>query len=334
MGISTRQELWKSLESGQLDSVYTLFGPETYLRDAASSKITERVLEGVALREFNDSDYSLVNTDIEKVIASASELPAMAQRRVVRLRDFGKIKEQDEASLIRYITRPVESTVLILISDDLDKRKRLTKVLLDKTTAVEFLPLNEKELLAWVKARIKALNLRADDRCLSYLIGLTGNNLLILSVEIEKLASASLPDNTLTMELVDLLTPFSREMSNFELTDHLISNDRPAALRTLYRLLDGGAEPVALLGLIGSSYRRMALAKALMVKGAPPNEVFRVVGLPYSKREEFLATARRSSSSMFSKAIERIAATDLAIKTSQGTPRLQLELLVLELCRN
>lgn len=50
--------------------------------------------------------------------------------------------------------------------------------------------------------------------------------------------------------------------------------------------------------------------------------------MPYSKGEEFLANARRARSDDLARRIERIAAADLAIKTSQATPRLHLELLV------
>jgi DNA polymerase III delta subunit len=87
-----------------------------------------------------------------------------------------------------------------------------------------------------------------------------------------------------------------------------------------------------LVGLIASNFHRLALAKELMSRGASEQEVFRLVGPMYGKkRENFLATARRTDSETIAKRISRIAATDLAIKTSKATPRLQLELLVCEL---
>ena len=104
-----------------------------------------------------------------------------------------------------------------------------------------------------------------------------------------------------------------------------------ARLRRCGGLLDDGAEPVMLIGLIASNYHRLALAKELMTRGATKEEVFRLVQMPYSKREDFLATARRTDSAYFAQRLRRIAAADLAIKTSQATPRLQLEMLICEL---
>ena len=91
-----------------------------------------------------------------------------------------------------------------------------------------------------------------------------------------------------------------------------------------------------LIGLIAGNFHRLALAKELMSRGVAREEVFRLVAMPFSKREDFLATARRSDTTTLTASIERIAATDLAIKTSLGGggpagARLQLEMLVCEL---
>src|ERR1044071_4854849 len=159
------------------------------------------------------------------------------------------------------------------------------------------------------------------------IVALVGSDVRTLSNELEKLATAALQSGLITMEMVDALVGRSRELSNFELADHLIAKNRKRALQTLQRLLDDGAEPVMLIGLIGSNYRRLALAKELMAKGAANQEVYRQVGI-FGRREEFLATARRSDAHTLAQSIQRIAAADLAIKTSQATPRLQLELLI------
>ncbi|MBC7909108.1 MAG: hypothetical protein H7Y30_01320, partial [Pyrinomonadaceae bacterium] len=110
-----------------------------------------------------------------------------------------------------------------------------------------------------------------------------------------------------------------------------IARNRKRALQTLQRLLDDGTEPVMLIGLIASNYHRLSLAKELMARDVSKDEVFRLVGMPYSKREEFLATARRFDANALTHSIQRIAQADLAIKTSRATPRMQLELLICEL---
>ena len=63
-------------------------------------------------------------------------------------------------------------------------------------------------------------------------------------------AVAALPDKLITIELVESLVPNSREISNFDLSDHLLAKNKTRALEVLKKTLDDGAEPLMLLGLI------------------------------------------------------------------------------------
>ena len=330
MSLISREELRRAVKGKEIAALYLLFGAESYLRDRAAHAISETALKDAPLREFNETSYSLSSTDVQQAIATACQLPMMTSRRVVRIADFSKLREADEEALMRYLARPAESSIVILIADDLDKRRKLTKMMIEACVSVEFAPLNDTDLVKWARGRLKELKVEADERTLHQIIALVGSNVRMLSNELDKLGTAASQTGLITMEMVETLVGRSRELSNFELTDHLIARNRPRALQTLQRLLDDGVEPLMLIGLIASNYHRLALAKELMSRGAPNPEVYRQVGI-FGKREEFLATARRGDASALARSIKRIAEADLAIKTSQATPRLQLEMLVCEL---
>ena len=336
MSTVTREELRRQLKGGEVGPLYLLFGPEDYLRDAAARAVADAALKGAALREFNESSFSLTSADVQHAIAAAEQLPMMGSRRVVRVTDFARLREADEEALARYVARPVETSVVIFVADDLDKRRKLSKTLLEVCASVEFAPLPDSELATWARDRLKHLGANTDERTLRQIIALTGASVRQLATELEKLSTAALPGGHVTMEMVDALVGRSRELSNFELTDRLIARDRRRALETLSKLLDDGAEPVMLIGLLASSFHRLALAKDLMSRGAAEQEVFRVVNMPFNQRKEFLATARRADSNELARRIRRIAEADLAIKTSLGGggdrgSRVQLEMLVCEL---
>ena len=325
----SRTELDRSLREG-LRPLYLLLGPEIYLRRVAAQTITDTALSRTLLREFNESSFSLFSDSVQSAVAAAEQLPMMSEMRVVRIRDFARLREADEDILIRYLNNPSPSTVMIFIADELDRRKKSSKVLLDVCTVVEFAPLKDTEAKAWAKARLKELKTAADDQVLSEVIRLVGTDVQTLSNELEKLASAAAETNRITMPLVDELIGRSRELSNFELGDHLLAGNRQRALETLHRLLEDGAEPVMLVGLIGGNYHRLALGKHLLARGGR-EAVFRNISLPPFKRDSYISTLQRSTAAKIARGIQLTAAADLAIKTSQATPRLQLEMLVCEL---
>jgi len=325
----SRPELEKSLRQG-LEPLYLLVGPERYLRSAAAREITEAALSTTLIRDFNEAGFSLLTDSVRSAVAAAEQLPMMSDRRVVRVRDFARLRDADEDVLIAYLANPSPSTVMIFTADDLDKRKKSTKALLDACTVVDFSPLKDSEAKAWARSYLKSLKSAADDQVLSEIVNLVGTDIQTLANELDKLASAAVDTGRITAELVDELIGRTRELSNFELGDHLLSNNRKRALETLYRLLDDGAEPVMLIGLIAGNYHRLALGKHLLTRGGR-EEVFRNVSMPPFKRDAYITTLQRSDAKKIARGIQLTAAADLAIKTSQATPRLQLELLVCEL---
>jgi len=344
MNIFSREDLRNQLKRREFAPVYLLFGAETYLRDLAAKAIADLVLADSSLREFNETEFSLSSAPVQHALGSAEQMPMVAVRRIIKITDVivsatgakDNLKEDDEAALAAYLKRPAETSVVIFVANELDKRRKISKLLLEKSTAVEFKALEDADLMIWAKQKLKDLKAEADDRALRHLVGLVGNNVRRLTNEIEKLAVAALPDSLITVELVESLVPNSREISNFDLTDSLLAKNKTRSLQILKKIMDDGAEPLMLLGLIASNFRRLYMSKELMREGVERREVARIMKLPYSKQEDFLATARRIETKKLTRIMRRISETDVAIKTSIGGggiagSRLQIEMLVCEL---
>lgn len=339
MAILSRDQLREKLKKREFAPVYLLFGAETYLRDLAAKTIGDLVLADSSLREFNEIEHNLSESKIEYALSDAEQMPMISAKRVVKITNVvvsansnkDNLKEDDEEILLRYLRRPAETSVVIFAASELDKRRKISKILLDNCVAVEFSLLDDAEMVNWAKTKLKEFDAEADERALRLLFSLIGNNVRRLTNEIEKLAVAALPDKLITVDLVESLVPNSRELSNFDLTDYMLAGNKKYALSTLKKILDDGAEPLMLLGLIASNFHRLFLSKELMRQGVERREVARIMKLPYGKQEDFLATARRADTEKLSLIMKKIADTDLAIKTSKATPRLQIEMLVCEL---
>ena len=324
----TKTELDRSLLANGLRPLYLLLGNDLYLRKSAAQAITDAALSQTLLRDFNEHSFSLTTDPVKAAIAAAKQLPIMSEKVVIRIRDFAKLREADEDILIDYLNDPSPSTVMIFIADELDKRKKSSKVLLEVCTVAEYSPPKDAGAKIWAKNYFKDLGIAADDKVVNEIVDLVGT--VGLHNELEKLAVAAADTGRITLEMVDALIGRSRELSNFELGDHLMANNRKRALEVLQRLLDDGAEPVMLIGLIAGNYHRLALGKYLFAKGGR-EEVFRNISMPPFKRDAYISTLQRSDARKIARGIQLTAAADLAIKTSQATPRLQLEMLVCEL---
>jgi DNA polymerase-3 subunit delta len=343
--VISRENLRDQLRRREIAPVYTLFGAETYLRDLAIKTITDRAFAEGDFRDFNEAVLSLDSTeDLPRALAAAEQLPMMSSRRVIRVENVrisqtgfrDTINEDHEPLLSAYLSNPAPQTVLIFVADELNGVRKMGKFLRENTTAVDFAPLDDRQLSDWVAKGFADAGVSIDAVTLRYFISRIGPDVRRSANEVNKLAAAAMPSGVVSRELIEQLVPSSRETSNFDLTDHLVAGRKRQALGTLKKILDDGAEPLALLGLISYNFRRLLIAKDLMDRSAPRQEIASAVKLYGKGQDEFLAAARRSDRNRLIKALQSIAKTDLAIKTSIGGSgpsgaRTQIEILVCEL---
>lgn len=341
----SREQLRAQLRKRHIAPVYVLYGAETYLRDIAAKTIADLSFAKGDFRDFNDDIFSLNTPDnIRSALAAADQLPMMAQRRVVRITDVrigatsnkDTLKEDQLETVAGYLENPSPSSVVIFVADELNGTRKVGKLLKEKSVAVEFAQLDDAELTKWARGKLEENGSQIDDRTLRHLIAMIGSDVRRLTIEIEKLSTAALPDKVIDVDLVDSLVANVREIRNFDLTDNLVAGNKAKALKILSKILNDGAEPLMLLGLLSYNYRRLLMVKEMMERGIDRSEVARVMKLRYSDQETFLAIARRSSLDKLKKAVISLAETDLAIKTSIGgsgpkASRMQIEKLICEL---
>jgi len=345
MAVVEREDLKNQLRLREFAPVYVLFGAETYLRDIAARTIADFAFEAGEMRDFNETEFSLNSEgSLQRAIAAANQLPMMARRRVVRVSDVritatgqrDTIREEHESILSNYFRDPNPSTILMFVADDLNGVRKMGKLLRSETVAVEFTPLSDIELIKWAGDKFRDSGTEIDEPTIRHLVAMVGNDVARIESEVAKLLTAALPGRRVTIELVELLVPNSRELTNFELTDNLVARNKTKALTVLRKILDDGAEPLMILGLISYNFRRLLMAKEMMARGDDRSEVSRILKLRYRDQADFLAAARRADSNQLAQAIRRLAETDLAIKSSIGGggpvgSRMQIEMLVCEL---
>jgi DNA polymerase-3 subunit delta len=266
----------------------------------------------------------------------------MSGRRVVVITDVrvsatgfrDTLKETDEDALRDYLTSPAPDTVLLVVADELNGNRKLTKVFKELACCVEFINLDSSALAVRVRRELDEAGATADDATIELVVELCGPDLRRVVTETQKLITAALPDKVVTRQLVEQLVPFSRRLENWQLTDDLVAGRKAAAISLLRKLVDDGAEPLAILGLLASNYRKLLVANDLMASNASRSEVMKAARPPYKKEEPFLAYARRTTPDRLVRAIERIAETDVAIKNSIGGSDqgvMQLEVLFCDL---
>jgi DNA polymerase III subunit delta len=177
--------LKSALEQQIFDRVYLFHGDDDYLKDDKIRALIDRATDP-GTRDFNLEVRRAAETDAGALGLALDSLPMMAERRVVIIRDVTTFKKDARAVLAKYLERPAAGTLLVLVAGSGTKPDA---ALIDAATTVEFRPLNDSELAKWVAHHATALGMTIDERAAELLCSATGNDLALLSSEMDKLRS-------------------------------------------------------------------------------------------------------------------------------------------------
>jgi len=336
--LESQSEFHRRLQQRQIAPLYLFEGAEKYLRDQALRKLLDAAVDQ-SVRDFNFATISVLQGDLAEALALARQYPMISARRMIVVTGFEAISDDRQLDLLKdYLRSPVETTLLVFVSDALDNRRNIATMLRKTCEIVSFDPLDEREAAPqWARDYVTRNNGFIEPAAAAYLVGMVGGDLLRLSTELDKLMAYVGERGRIGRQEVDELVLNSREHSNFELTDAILEGDRRRALNLLDRIYANASESpqslsLMILGAIASNYRKMLGAKELMRQNAPNSEVAKAVGMPPFAVTRFNERVRKIETERIVRGITRIAETDVALKTSLATPRLQLELLICELC--
>ncbi len=230
-----------------------------------------------------------------------------------------------------------ESTVLVLVDGNLKKTNPLFKKLASVAEVKECIPfeIKGKDLPDWICARVKSNNGDISPRSVGLLINFIGNNLWVLSSEIDKLCLYA-HGRQIEESDVNLLVSSVRDLNIFHLTDAIVQRNQKLASKMLHEHLAEGAAPAYLLFMITNEFRLLIQAKILSVAGRlPAKEIGPKIGeFKEWKVEKMLREAKGYDVPRLEQTYRRLLDTDISIKTGRVDGETALDLLIADLCKS
>jgi DNA polymerase III subunit delta len=313
--------------------LFLLYGPDEFTRSEALAALKAQVPPDLA--DLNVSTLDGRRLKLDALAGACEALPFIAEKRVVVVYDLIKHqkagKERDE--LRAYLERLPNTTDLVLVeSEDFDKRSVLFTYVKKAGEVREFLPREGADLLRWVAERAKSLRVTLEPAAANRLVTLAGNDSRALVNEIAKLAAYVGAGGRITPAVVDLLVSDDQEQNLFAFIDEVSARRRGPALAGLRRLLDDGQAAPYILFMLARQVRVLLGVKELAAQRMRPDDIATQLGQrPFVVRKA-MDQARGFSDADLLRLHDRVLALDNATKTGRFDAEAGLELLVAELC--
>jgi len=232
--------------------------------------------------------------------------------------------------LASYIGQMPETTVLMLVDEEVKGHNPLLKKLSPLAELRTFPLLRGKDLKTWIRQRVKAEGGNITPQAVNLLAELIGGDLWAMDGEIQKLLLYS-QERPISEDDVRQLVSHVQEANIFALVDAVAEGRTELAQRILHRLYDEGVAPTYILVMITRQFRLIAQARDLG-KGLSRLQIQDRLGLKSSySLDKTLSQAKLYDFDGVKRAYDKLLETDLAIKTGKYSDKLALELLVTEL---
>jgi DNA polymerase-3 subunit delta len=276
----------QEIDKGLTSPAYLLYADNEYMIEEALSSVKKTIPETEMPFNFNVFDMDSADSvpTAGEITNTLNTVSFFGSRRHVVVKNLQKISAKEFKKFQSYIANPSPDSVFLMFyagalkKEMKESTKGLNAICLD---------IRENDLPVWIKEKIRQKGIAIKDDALGYLIGVVGDDIGLLSSEVEKLASFG--NETITISGIKEIVEGSRDYSVFDLTNALREKNVEKVFR-IYRTLSGTTEPYNLLGAINWQYSKMSLqANAILQR------------------------------KNFSRAFELLNDADIQIKTSGGT---------------
>ncbi len=334
MAPSTLKALKVALESGRFDAVYLFHGADDYLKEERVRAVVARATDP-STRDFNLEQLRGAECDVAALSSALEALPMLAERRVVVLRDPSALKKPARERLERHLASPSTDLLLLLV---LPAGVKADAAMLGATTAVEFKPLVDEDLLKWIHHRATTAcgtTILPDAAALLAVYG--GNDLALLAGELQKLAAYTngAPIDTAAIDAVTGVRPGH---TLGDLLDRAAARDTTGAIALVQEVL---AQPkqsaVTVVMALAAQMLAIGWGVAARARGLPAGRLegeyfslLKEAGSVYTGRswgEAVKAWARavpRWTSADIDAALPHLLAADAALKDTKVSSEAQI----------
>lgn len=320
-------QLQKEIKQHVLHPVYLFYGEERFVLLRTLDRLIQAALDGA------DADWNLVRFDAsaraEDIALSAQTLGLFAANRVIVVQDcpafYPGCKESEEKRLLALVQdMPEQVTLIFVCRKKPDGRKPLTKAL-QKQVTVDFTPLTESDIQAWLRGYAKQNGLSWQPEAIDRLLFYLGRDMQTIVSETDKVFAYAHPDTQITAAMVETIVTQSTEAKTFDIVDDLFAGHLIQAQTQIDLLLRNGESIPALIGAVVYRVRTVLEARQWLDQGLSVKAAAAKLKGPRFATERTARLAQQWPSIRLEQALCALAEADFAFKSGQMRDRAALD---------
>ena len=318
------QTLNQDIKTGEFKQIYLLYGEEAFLKNSYKNRLKEAIIGDDTM---NFARFEGKGLDVDELIRLADTMPFFAERRLILVEDSGFFKSASDA-LVQYLPSMPDTTILLFVETEVDKRNRLYKKVKDMGYAAELNRQDSAQLARWAGGILTREQKKITKHTMELFLSMAGDDMENIRMELEKLISYTLGREVITDE--DVLAVCTVQVTNriFEMVSAIV-NRQPRKAMDLYEdLLTLKEPPMRILFLIARQFNQLLQVKDLMGKGMDKGTIASKLKMQPFVVGKIMPQARQFGREQILSYVEFCVETEEAVKSGRLQDRLAVELLI------
>ena len=326
----------RRLTTGAVAPVYLVRGDDAALVAQATRTLLDELV--------GDRDATLVveehgggggeDLDVGVIVDACTTPPFLVDRRVVVVREAGRVNTADVPRLSALFDDPLDTTVLVLVAGGGTVPAPLVKAVNASGQVIETTVRTSQDRKGWLSDHLRSAPVRLDPQAAARLGEHLGDDLGRLAGMLQVLAGAYGEGATVSAAELEPFLGEAGSVPPWDLTDAVDGGKPAVALAALHRMMgSGGRSGPELVAVLHRHFSNMLRLDGADV--ASGDDAARVLGVKSAfVGKKALAQSRRLGGDQLGQAISLLADADLDVKGRTALPsELVLEILVARLTR-
>lgn len=322
------EQFYSDLENGKLKPFYFFSGEEEFLLNKNYNFLVNRLLDETS-REFNFNVFDSQNFNAEMFLDSYNMYPMMSQHRLLVIKDLESISDSTFSSIDEIFKTPNPSSIVIFLSNQVDKKKKMYTTLGKHAYVLEFKKPFENQISYWIKYLCKEREIDITDSACDVLHFKIGTNLRTLDKEIQKLIDYVGAKKLIEEADVELVVTDQVRSTLFQYIDQWAERDTLKQLKVIEQLDQGGGSEFGFLSLLARHFRILHMLKAYSEARRSRDEFLRETRTPPYFYDKYLKQSRHWSIEDLEDLINTIYSVSNKVKQESDIAKAHLSRLVM-----
>lgn len=318
------QTLNQDIKEGTFKPVYLLYGEERYLKSSYKNRLREAVIGDDTM---NYAYFEGKGVDIDEIIRLAETMPFFADRRLIMIENSGYFKSAAD-KLTDYLPQMPDTTCMVFIEAEVDKRSRMFKKVKSLGYAAEMVRQNADQLGKWAGGILARSGKKITGRTMELLLSMTGDDMEHIKMELEKLVSYTLGRDVITDDDVQAVCTVRVTNKIFDMVAAIVNRQPEKAIDLYEDLLTLKEPPMRILFLIARQFNQLLQVKELSAKGLDRSAIASRLKLQPFVVGKIMPQARQFTKEQILSYVKLCVDTEEDVKRGRLQDRLAVELLI------